>query len=234
MRNRDLSGGILQHVGIGSLQHARRAAAKTRRMFAQLVAAPSGFDADELHFFVLDEVIENADGIRSAADAGDDGSGQFAFGFENLRAGFASDDFVEVAHHGRIRMRAQHAAQQIMRGANVGDPVAHGFVDGVFQRARTGIHAAHFRSQQPHAEDIQFLAAHVLGAHVDDAFEAEQRADRSRGDAVLSGAGFGDDAALAHAFGQQSLSQAVVDFVRAGVEQVFALEIDFRAAEVSG
>jgi hypothetical protein len=48
---------------------------------------------------------------------------------------------------------------------------------------------------------------------------------------VLSRTGFGDDAALAHAFGQQSLPQAIVDFVRTGMEQIFALEIDFGAAK---
>ena len=41
------------------------------------------------------------------------------------------------------------------------------------------------------------LAAHVLGAHVDDALEAEARADRRRRDAVLARAGLGDDALLA-------------------------------------
>ena len=61
--------------------------------------------------------------------------GKLAFRLQNLRPGFASDHFVEVAHHRRIGMRAQHAAQQIMRGADIGDPVAHGLVDGVFQGA---------------------------------------------------------------------------------------------------
>ena len=40
-------------------------------------------------------------------------------------------DAMEVAHHGGVRMRAEHAAQQVVRGAHIGDPVAHGFVDGV-------------------------------------------------------------------------------------------------------
>ena len=63
---------------------------------------------------------------------------------------------------------------------------------------------AHFRAQQPHAEDVQLLAAHVLRPHVDDALEAEQRADGGGGHAVLPGAGFRDDALLAHALDQQT------------------------------
>ena len=48
---------------------------------------------------------------------------------------------------------------------------------------------------------------------------------------MLSGAGFGDDAVFAHAAGEERLSQAVIDFVGAGVEQIFALEPDARSAE---
>ena len=98
--------------------------------------------------------------------------GKLAFGFPNLRPRLPSDDAMKIAHHGRIRMRSQHAAQQIMRGADIGDPVAHGFIDGVFQGARAGIHAANLGAQQTHAEDVELLAAHVLGAHVDHALEA--------------------------------------------------------------
>ena len=102
-----------------------------------------------------------------------------------------------------------------------------------FSVRRAGADAAHLGAQQAHAVDVQLLAPHVLLAHVDDAFHAEQRAHGGGGHAVLAGAGFGDDAALAHAPRQQALAEAVVDFVRAGVEQVFALEIDLRAAQLA-
>ena len=49
---------------------------------------------------------------------------------------------------------------------------------------------------------------------------------------MLAGTGFGDDALLAHAPGEQPLAERVVDFVRAGVEEVFALEVDSGAAEL--
>ena len=51
---------------------------------------------------------------------------------------------------------------------------------------------------------------------------------------MLAGAGLGDDARLAHALGEQDLAQAIVDLVRAGVIEVFALEIDLRAAQMLG
>ena len=49
---------------------------------------------------------------------------------------------------------------------------------------------------------------------------------------MLARAGLGNDALLAHPSGQQSLAQRVVDLVRAGVQQVFALEIDLCPAQL--
>ncbi len=118
--------------------------------------------------------------------------------------------------------------------ADVCYPIAHRFVDRVLERARAGIYAHDFGAQQPHAEDVEPLALHVLGAHVDHALKAQPRRDRGGGDSVLARSGFSDDAALPHAHGQQTLPQAVVDLVRAGVEQVFPLDVDARAAQMLG
>ena len=88
--------------------------------------------------------------------------------------------------------------------------------------------------EQLHPGHVQGLAAAVLGAHVDDAFQAEQGGGGGAGHAVLAGAGLGDDAGLAHALGQQGLAQHVVDLVRAGVVEVFALEEDPHSPGVLG
>ena len=88
----------------------------------------------------------------------------------------------------------------------------------------------HLGAEQAHPEHVQRLPLHVLGAHVDVALEAEQRAGRRRRHAVLAGAGLGDDPALAHPHREQRLAERVVDLVRAGVRQVLALQEDARAA----
>ena len=82
------------------------------------------------------------------------------------------------------------------------------------------------RAEQAHALHVGQLAADVLRAHVDDALQAEQRAGGGGRDAVLAGAGLGDDPRLAHALGQQALAERVVELVRARVHQVLALEPD--------
>jgi hypothetical protein len=80
--------------------------------------------------------------------------------------------------------------------------------------------------------DIQGLPFAIHLAHVNDAFEAEHGGDGGGGDAVLAGAGLGDDPRLAHAAGEEDLADGVVDFVRAGVKQILALEINFRRRPV--
>jgi hypothetical protein len=51
---------------------------------------------------------------------------------------------------------------------------------------------------------------------------------------MLSCAGLRDHALLAHALGDQSLADRIVDLVRAGVIEVFALEPDLSAASLLG
>ena len=51
---------------------------------------------------------------------------------------------------------------------------------------------------------------------------------------MLSGPGLSDKSLFAHALGQQGLTQGVVDLVRAGMGQVFPLEVDFGPATVAG
>ena len=83
--------------------------------------------------------------------------------------------------------------------------------------------------KQLHAVDVGALALDVFAAHVDHAFQPVAGTDGGSGHAVLAGAGFGDDARLAHALGEHGLADDVVDLVGAGVVQIFALEEDLRA-----
>ena len=78
---------------------------------------------------------------------------------------------------------------------------------------------------------------HVGGAHEDFALHAHQGAHGGGGHTVLSGARLGNDARLAHLACQEDLPDGVVDFVRSGVVEVFALEVEATAvalAQTSG
>ncbi len=51
---------------------------------------------------------------------------------------------------------------------------------------------------------------------------------------MLTGAGLGDHARFAHPFGQQRLADHIVDLVSTSMVQIFALEVDLRAAHLFG
>ena len=78
---------------------------------------------------------------------------------------------------------------------------------------------------------MSILALAIHRAHVDDAFQTEHSGDGGGGDAVLARASLGNNARFAHALRQKNLAHCIVDLVRAGVVEVFTLEINFRAAE---
>ena len=121
-------------------------------------------------------------------------------------------------------MRPGGRAETVMGCLLAGDPGPQGLVDGVLERAGAALHGVHLGAQQFHAPDIGGLALHILAAHVDDAIHAQTRGGRRRGHAVLSRAGFRHQGRLAHVFRQQGLAQGIVDLVRAGMQQILALE----------
>src|SRR5205807_5435962 len=94
----------------------------------------------------------------------------------------------------------------------------------LLERAGADLDRGHVGAEQAHALHVGFLAAHVLGAHVDDALQAEQRARRRGGHAVLARSGLGDHPRLAHPPREQRLADVVFELGGAGVQQVLALE----------
>ena len=119
--------------------------------------------------FVREEGVKEADRVRTAANTRDEQVGQASFGSQYLLAGFLADDFVKVANHLRIRMRAENGAEKIMRRRDVCHPVAHRFIDRIFQRAAAGIDANHFGAEKQHAIYVEPLPLHIFGAHVNGA-----------------------------------------------------------------
>ena len=186
------------------------------------------------HLRVFHERIKHARRVGAAADAGDDFVGEPAELVEALLPGFAADDRLKIADHHGKRMRADDRTDDVVRVLDRSHPVAHGFVDGVAQRPRAAGDRANLGPHRPHDEDVQPLPADVFFAHVDDARQPEMGAGGGGGDAMLPGPGLGDDARLSHPLREQRLADGVVDLVRAGVVEVFALEIDSRPAAELG
>jgi hypothetical protein len=116
-----------------------------------------------------------------------------------------------------------------VRVRDVGDPITNRFTGSVLQCARSAGHGNDRRSHQAHAEDVERLPPHVFLAHVDDTFQTETRAHGCGRDSVLPCSRLRNDARLLHAARKQNLTNRIVDLVRAGVVEVFALEQHARA-----
>ncbi|KAG1084970.1 hypothetical protein G6F40_014330 [Rhizopus arrhizus] len=228
----DLAVVVAQHVGAVAMQHARATGGDRRRMATGADAITCRFGADDLDLSVVEEGMEQADGIAAAADAGGDRIGQAAVLGQHLFACLAPDDGVEIAHHARVRVRTGDGTDDVEGVLHVGHPVAHRFVERILQGGRAGGDRHHRRAEQLHPVDVDLLPLDVGGAHVHHAFQAQPCGHRGAGHAMLAGAGLGDDALLAHPRGQQGLADGVVDLVRAGVVQVLALEQDLRATDM--
>eukprot|EP00963_Diacronema_lutheri_P013165 scaffold2318_cov363-Pavlova_lutheri.AAC.3 len=113
-----------------------------------------------------------------------------------------------------------------MRALHVGHPVPDGLGGGILERSCTRMNWSDLGPHEPHAEHVEFLPLHVLGAHVHDALQPKSSTHGGGGHTVLSSTGLGDDALLSNPFGQESLSHCIVNLVSTGVVEIFSFEVD--------
>ncbi len=229
-----LAVGVLEDVAEGAVKDARVAHGEGGGVLAETASASAGFRAVEFDSGVFDEGVEDAGGVGTATDARDDGVREAAEVVEGLLAGFDADDGLKVADDGGEGMGAGDGADDVVGIFDGAHPIAHGFVEGVFEGFLTGLNGDDFGTHEFHAEDVEGLTADVFGTHVDVAGEAEDGGGGGGADAVLAGTGFSDDAFFFHAEGEERLADGVVDFVGAGVAEVFAFQVDFGAGVGSG
>ena len=140
----DLAHLVLQHGRQRSVQHAGAPGDRERRAVAAgLERLAAGLDADERDALVADEGREDPDRVRAAADAGDDAVGQAPLALEDLRARLVADHPLQVAHERRVGRRADGRADDVVRGVDVGDPVADRLRRRLLERARAGVDRRH-------------------------------------------------------------------------------------------
>ena len=85
--------------------------------------AALGLDADEPSRGV-GEAGECSRRVRPTTDArGDEIRVRTAQDFTALRPGFVADDALELANHDGVRMGADHGADAVVRGFDIGHPV---------------------------------------------------------------------------------------------------------------
>ena len=82
-----------------AVEHAGDAVADGRCVFARGLAASPGFDSNESNLRIVDERMEHAGGVRTAADTGHDRIRQAAEPFDALGSCFSTDDRLERTDH---------------------------------------------------------------------------------------------------------------------------------------
>src|SRR3972149_5594607 len=127
------------------------------------------------------------------------------------------DHGLEVAHHHRVGMGSRRGSDEIVGGPDIRDPVPQRLVHRVFQRSASGEDRGDLRPEEPHPDDVRFLATDIFRAHVDHAGNPHLRAYRRGGDPVLP-----------HSSRQKTLAERVVDLVGARVGEILPLEEDVR------
>ena len=222
---------VLEQVGHAAMKHTHIPGDQGRGVFTCVNTSTTCLDTHQLYAFVPDEFVEQAHRVGSTPDTSYRVVGQSANSGKKLLAGLPAYDGLKVSHHLGIWMRPHHAAYEVVRGLDVGDPVAYRLVDRILERSAATGDRANFCPEQAHPENVQGLALDVLLAHIDNALLVKHGAHGGSGYAMLPRARLGDDATLAHALRKKALPQSVVDLVRARVSQVFTLDEDVRAAK---
>ncbi len=225
---------VLQQIGFVAVQHADLPAVDACGMLGRVQAVTGCFYTEQGHFLFVAKCIKSSHRVGAATDTGDQRIGISPLHFADLLFYLQSDDRLKISYHHRIGVRPGGGADDVKSIAHTAHPVAHGFIHCVFKRGRAAFNRHDFRAQNFHAKNIGSLAADVFFAHEYFAFHAEKRRDGGCRHAMLSCAGFGNDFLFAHSAGQKRLSQRIVDFMRTGMIQILALEINFCAAQGFG
>ena len=134
MRFNDLAVGILQEIGPVAMQHARFAGGDRGRMPAAGDAVTARLHANQLYRLVGNVGVEDPDRIGAAADAGNHRVGLAPRHLRHLLATLAPDHRLKIPHHHGIRVRAGNRTDDVKGVVDVGDPIAHGFVERVLER----------------------------------------------------------------------------------------------------
>ena len=126
---------VLQQKTAGTMQDARSPLGDGRGVTRSVYPIAGGFKTVQRDIRIVEEGMEDANGVRAAAYARRDGVWQAAGQVEHLLACFFADDLLEVTHHRRERMRPGNGSENVVGVFDVGHPVTHGLIDRILERA---------------------------------------------------------------------------------------------------
>ena len=229
VNRRGLSFGIFEHEAFESVHDALFSEGYRRRVITQFLTASQGLDPDDLAR-IAKEGGEGTDRVAPPADARADHVGKESRRFLELFARLESDARLEIAHHHGEGVRPQRGTDAVDGVFIVFSVRFESGVDRFFQGAQAAFHADDFRAENLHSRNVRRLLRDIDFPHVDFTFQSEMRGGSRERDPMLTCARLGDETFLAQVFRQQPFSHAVIEFVRSGMVQVFAFQVDLACA----
>src|SRR5581483_796598 len=192
----------------------------------------SGFHTAQHDILIDQEWIERPHRVASPTNAGDHCVRQFALQLPHLLLYLVAYYTLEIPHHHREWLWADHRAYEIISGVDVCNPIAYCLVDGVLERLAARLDWMDLGAKQLHSKNVELLPLDVLGSHVDFSIMPENRAVKCRSDSMLAGACLCDYPLLAHLFCQEGLAESVVGFVGTTVQKVLPFQVNLGATDM--
>mmetsp|Transcript_20694 Transcript_20694/g.40644 ORF Transcript_20694/g.40644 Transcript_20694/m.40644 type:complete len:382 (-) Transcript_20694:398-1543(-) len=221
---------VLQEVCTSSVENTGCAGREGGAVLVGVNTRTAGLDTKDSDLLVILERVEHADGVGATADASADHVRETSELGQGLVLGLVTDDALEVTHDRGERVRANGRTDNVVGVADVGDPVAHGLIDGILEGLSTTGDTNDLSTKDLHAENVKRLATHVLLTHVHGTVKVEKSTGSGGCDTMLTSTSLSNDTLLANALGEKALSESVVNLVSTGVAEVLTLEVDLGTA----
>src|SRR5512135_1932047 len=142
MRLFNLSIIVLENIGIGPVQYARKGTSKASCVLTGRDPQSPRFDANHCDIVVA-EGIEQPNCVRATAHASNEQVREPVLRFQDLPARLATDNRLEFAHDGRVWMGTKHRPEQVVSGIHMRDPVPNRLVDRIFESGAASINPAY-------------------------------------------------------------------------------------------
>src|SRR6476620_5485081 len=119
------------------MQHTHASGYQGSGMFPRIDTFARRFDAYQLDGSVLNEGVEYAYAVAAASHACYHVIREPSDLVKRLAARLTADHALKVAHDCRVGVHAHGGPYQVVGGRDVRDPVAHCFVDRIFESSAT-------------------------------------------------------------------------------------------------
>ena len=103
---------------------------------------------------MLNVGIKNSHCVASTTHTGDHRIRLTTDQSRHLGQALVTNHPLKITHHGGVWVRARHRTDDVERVLDIGDPIAQGFVERVFQCFAAAIDRHHRGAQQLHAVNV--------------------------------------------------------------------------------